>query len=631
MPITLLPEHVANQIAAGEVVEGPSSVIKELVENSIDAGADTIKIEISDQLRKIKVFDNGCGMSADDLDLAFKRHATSKITKIEDIYSLNTNGFRGEALASIASISKVTCITKQDTQEHAYKLYIDENGEQKTLTGAGTGTSIIIEDLFFNTPARAKFLKSNSKEQELIIDTLRSLAIAHLNIAFKLTIDGKTSVSTSGIKSNPGQDLISVISEIFSMDLSKDLCTLNYHTGDLKISGCISQIHRSRSDKRGIFVILNQRVIRCEVVRAAIHAAYKDLLKPKQYPYAVIIIEMPQKDVDVNVHPRKLEVKYKDTNKIYATVRDAIAKALAESFYASNQSYQTNLPDYNLINQVQIPDLTHTFHEAPTENLSSRIEPEELNCSYIDDSKQTNQNTHKFLARLGSIDIRITDEISSQGALSSQGNRTVFEVVAKTDNPSFKSIILKGDFSGEVWLRDKYLSLLQELADEILDQEIKKNHNELINQKPILPNRSRPQTKVAKSTLEKIWERDHYTCVYCQKALLNPHIVKKALKQTPRHLFRSDLGANNKVNTKHILLEHIATHDHHLPVSKFLILNTDERNLHACCSACNLRKSDSLAYKTWTPRPANAWENIDKNKPLEIAGLKFISATEMLD
>ena len=305
MAIKLLDPQVANQIAAGEVVEGASSVIKELVENSIDANAKRINIELSNQFRRIRIADNGSGMSSEDIDLAFKRHSTSKIDTIDDIYHISTNGFRGEALASIASVSKLTCISKRYQDEHASKLYLESGTEQKTLTGAAVGTSILVDDLFFNTPARLKFLKSNNKERNTAIDLIRSIAISHPEISFTLNIDNKVVLKSSGCNK-----LEQKIQEIFSIDVAESLYELKFNNGDLKVSGFISAPHLTRSDKRGIFTILNQRILRCPVMKSALDMAYKDILLSGKNPIAVINVEMPYSEVDVNVHPSKKEVKY---------------------------------------------------------------------------------------------------------------------------------------------------------------------------------------------------------------------------------------------------------------------------------------------------------------------------------
>lgn len=192
MSIKVLSDLVANQIAAGEVVEGPLSIVKELVENSIDAGSDSIFIEINKLMRYIKVSDNGTGILENELALAFTRHATSKISDIEDLFSIQSNGFRGEALASIASVSKVTCISRTKNANHASKFYTDGIREEISKTGAAIGTSVEVDELFYNTPARLKFMKANSREKQSIIDLVKAFAIFNPEISFELNIDNKS-------------------------------------------------------------------------------------------------------------------------------------------------------------------------------------------------------------------------------------------------------------------------------------------------------------------------------------------------------------------------------------------------------------------------------------------------------
>ncbi len=635
MPITVLPEHIANQIAAGEVVEGPSSIIKELAENSIDAGATKITIEVSKQLLKIQLVDNGSGMSPEDLPLAFKRHATSKISKIEDLHSLITNGFRGEALASIAAVSKLTCISKRKEDDHATKLYIENGSEQLTMTGASNGTNIVIDDLFFNTPARLKFLKSNTKERTNIIDIVRSLAVANPGVAFSLNIDGKSSVKTSGTK-----DVSKALVEIFSEEICDGLLPVQAAGGSIKVNGYTSKAHVYRSDRRGIFTIVNNRILKCYIIRSAVEAVYKDILGAGKYPIAVINIEMPREDVDVNVHPNKHEVKYQETNKLYTLVGDAVAKALADHRYESAQSFQPSIKDYVLSEQTKLADgtlnsalLTNSDHysrttkddlshkssilktaqeEVAMEMVSDNFGELEQRKSYREDfsfsspEDRLNVNARKFVSRFGSVDISITATKGLKTLISSLGNKTSFELVINDTKLSEQSVVIRGDFIGENWLQESYLAMLHNLGREILNREVLESN---FRNKPTKDAGSRPESKPSLKQLEEIWERDHYTCVYCEKLLLHPNTVKLALKEC---------SSPGKLN------EHLASYDHHLPASQAPELNKDTRNLYACCQACNIVKSNSLATKTWTPRVLDGW----KGAKLTIGDMVFTRPLE---
>ena len=622
--ISILPEHIANQIAAGEVVEGPNSIIKELVENSIDAQATKIYIELSKQLLKIQVIDNGVGMSREDLSLAFKRHATSKIQTIEDLQSLITNGFRGEALASIAAVSKLECISKRKEDIHAHKIYIESGKENITQTGAVTGTNITVDELFFNTPARLKFLKANNKERNLVIDTVRSLAIANSEIAFELKIDGRVALATSG-----SADQAKAIAEIFADDIYKKLIPVKQERNGISVIGFTSLPELTRSDKRGIFTIINKRIVRCYIMRSALEAVYKELLPAGKYPVAVINLNLDPALVDVNVHPNKQEVKYQQTNQIYTLVGDAVSKAISDSFYNSNKSFQPSIQDYARLNQPQqtdfnqalldnanhytkleerpySPSITQIKTEAAMGMIGSHfasLEDEPIRKSYVDDFSftETDPGSKKFLARLGSVEVSLLNSAQIKSQIASQGNRTFFTIVASDKD---YSVVMKGDYIGENWLKEKYISELDQLAKEILVRELDKLS---LGTKEVV-NRSRPNSSPSRSVLEKVWQRDNYTCVYCAKPLLHPDLVKQKLLD---------------VDEPEKLQSHLASYDHHLPASQFPALNKDERNLYASCVACNLKKSDSIASQTWSPTVSNAWQEISKENPLRISNLKF--------
>lgn len=596
MAIQILPEHIANQIAAGEVVEGPSSIIKELVENSIDAGASRIDITISKQLLKIQVVDNGFGMSREDLSLAFKRHATSKLRTIEDLYQLMTNGFRGEALASIAAVSKLTCISKRAEDEHASKIYIENEQQVLSQTGAATGTKIIVDDLFFNTPARLKFLKSNNKERNLLVDLVRGLALANTTVAFSLTIDERNILKTTASAS-----LQTCIGEIFSESICDGMLKLDMERAGIQVSGFSSQLHVTRSDKRGIFTIVNNRLVSCYILRSALEAVYRELLPPGKSPIAVIQLTIDPADVDVNVHPNKKELKYKDTNKVYSLVGDAVAKALADHRYDSQESFQPSFQEHQARQSsfVPIQSSEPIVERVPAQQIS--FKQFEYKAPIVNEAEKLSSDSRKFISRFGSLDVSLLSGTSLETVIDSLGNKTSFELVTKND---MQSVLMRGDFIGENWLKDKYLAFLSELGEQILErQQLQANFS-----RPKFEPKSRPKVKPRLSQLEEIWQRDNYTCVYCGKALLHPELVKESL--------------GNCADPKE-LNSHLASYDHQEAASKAPELNLDSRNLFACCQQCNIQKSDSLATKTWAPRIQDAWSTA-----LTIAGLKFNSPSK---
>lgn len=323
--IIQLSKHLINQIAAGEVIEKPFSVVKELVENSIDAGATKISIEISNECRNIRIADNGSGIHPDDIMLAFAKHATSKIATSEDLYSVKTMGFRGEALASIISISKLTCITRTKDFDYGTKVECENSEVKQSKTGCAIGTIMEVKDLFYNIPARLKFLKSAKTEFAYINELVQSLALVHPEISFELKNLNKTVLKTTG-----QGDTLQTVKEIFSEDISKNLRPVlkTDKISGLKISGYVSTPDYTRSSKKDYYTYVNARIVKCPVFQKSIDMAYKDLIGSR-YPFIILNLELPPEDVDVNVHPSKKEVRYKNPNQIFNFIHSSIDMALS--------------------------------------------------------------------------------------------------------------------------------------------------------------------------------------------------------------------------------------------------------------------------------------------------------------
>lgn len=323
--IIQLSKNVINQIAAGEVIERPYSVVKELVENSIDAGATKISIEISNECRNIRVADNGSGIHPDDIILAFSKHATSKIETGEDLYNVHTMGFRGEALASIISISKLTCITRTKDCDTGTKVECENSEVKSVQAGCAIGTIMEIRDLFYNIPARLKFLKSEKTEFAYIYELIQSLALAHINISFELKNNEKISLKTTG-----QGDLLLTVNEIFHEDVSKKLLPV-YKTDELsglKISGYVSTPDFTRSSKKDYYMYVNSRIVKCPIFQKSVDMVYKNLTGNTRYPFIILNLELPPADVDVNVHPTKKEVRYKNPNQIFNFIYSGVNMAL---------------------------------------------------------------------------------------------------------------------------------------------------------------------------------------------------------------------------------------------------------------------------------------------------------------
>ena len=323
--IVQLSKNVINQIAAGEVIERPFSVVKELVENSVDAGATRVSIEVSNECRNLRVADNGSGIHPDDILLAFSKHATSKIATGEDLYAVKTMGFRGEALASIISISKLTCITRTKDFDYGTKVECENSEVKKAQTGCAIGTIMDIKDLFYNLPARLKFLKSPKTEFAYISELIQSLALVHPNVAFELKNNGKVTLKTTG-----QNDLAQTVKEVFSDEVVKNLRPVlkTDKISNLKISGLISTPDYTRASKKDYYMYVNSRIVKCPIFQKSVDMAYKNLIGSR-YPFIILNLEIPPEDVDVNVHPTKKEVRYKNPNQIFNFIHSAIDMALS--------------------------------------------------------------------------------------------------------------------------------------------------------------------------------------------------------------------------------------------------------------------------------------------------------------
>ncbi|MCM1003318.1 MAG: DNA mismatch repair endonuclease MutL [Candidatus Gastranaerophilales bacterium] len=326
--IVQLSKNVINQIAAGEVIERPYSVVKELVENSVDAGATKISIEVSNECRDLRIADNGSGIHPDDILLAFSKHATSKIKSGEDLFDIRTMGFRGEALASIISISKLTCITRTTEFDNGTKVECSNSEVKQTPTGCAVGTIMEIRDLFYNLPARLKFLKSAKTEFAYISEYIQTIALVHPEVSFELKFNGKTSLKTTA-----QNEQIQTIKELFSQDVVSNLKPVlkTDKLSGLKMSGFVSTPDYTRASKKDYYMYVNSRAVKCPVFQKSIDMVYKNLTGSSRYPFIVLNLELPPADVDVNVHPTKKEVRYKNPNQIFNFIQSSVSDALRSS------------------------------------------------------------------------------------------------------------------------------------------------------------------------------------------------------------------------------------------------------------------------------------------------------------
>lgn len=401
--IVLLDDLTINKIAAGEVIERPASVVKEMVENSIDAGAKNITVEIKNGgISLIKITDDGCGISEDDMEIAFERHATSKIRTADDLQTVKSMGFRGEALASIASISKIEMVSKKEEENTAHKIVV-EGGKTIKFTEAArsVGTTITVQNLFYNTPVRYKFLKKDYTEAGYIEDAVTRIALVNKNIAIKLISNGKTIVQTNG-----NGDLKTVIYSIYGKDVAAEINEIEYEYEGIKVSGVVGKPVIARANRSNQLFFLNGRYIKDKNLTAASDQAYKGIIPVGRYGFLVLNLEMDPKFVDVNVHPAKLEVRFEDESKVFKAVYHAIKSSLAQSELVENIERES------LENEKSVtPNLSNEISSSVSNNLNNINELNssnnsnnsyEVNNSNIADSNVNNINVSEEVGKYNS-------------------------------------------------------------------------------------------------------------------------------------------------------------------------------------------------------------------------------------
>ena len=419
--IKQLSKHLINQIAAGEVIERPASVVKELVENSVDAGSRKISVEITNDCRNIRVADNGSGIHPDDIMLAFSKHATSKIVNDEDLFDIHTLGFRGEALSSIISISKLTCTTRTKDYDTGTKVSCMESEVQTTQTGCAVGTIIEVKDLFYNLPARLKFLRKPDTEFSYIQELMQSIALANPLVSFDLKKNGKQILTTSG-----SGNLLQTIREVYSNTVCanlKEVLKID-KLSNLKISGYVSTPDFTRSSKKDFYLYINSRPVKCPIFQKSVDVAYKNLIANGKYPFVVLNLEIPPSDVDVNVHPTKKEVRYKNTNQIFNFIVMAIRGGLmnfnTKEEYSSQDIYTT--PE-------QSPNVTRISEYSQPEFFIKKDE----DSIYVSDKVITEPNKSPEIAQQRQfLDITQEQEAENQDTIIGQYKNT-YILIEKPD------------------------------------------------------------------------------------------------------------------------------------------------------------------------------------------------------
>lgn len=407
--IKQLSKHIINQIAAGEVIERPMSIVKEFVENSIDAHATKIEIAICNKCLNIRVADNGTGIDEEDIELAFSKHATSKIETTEDLFNVNSLGFRGEALASIISVSKLSCTTKTADTENGIKVECENSETKKSVCACANGTIMDVKDLFYNTPARLKFLKNEKTELSYITEFIQAIALSFPQISFHLLNENNTVLKTSG-----SGDILTTIGEIYTSAITKELKEIDMYDlmSKIKVKGYASTPDYTRASKKSMYIFVNNRVVKCPIIQKAISNAYKALLPQGKYPFIVIYLELPTSDIDVNAHPTKKEIRYKNPNQIYGIVYSAILKAI-NSYSVSSH---TNFSQYNNSNYQNIAESIQTdyspnfqpqevFAENSTTNFNANVPETFVNhTTENDDYVISNVNQQAFNLEIQEIE-----------------------------------------------------------------------------------------------------------------------------------------------------------------------------------------------------------------------------------
>jgi len=463
--INVLPKNIADLIAAGEVVERPSSVIKEFLENSIDAGSKNITVEIKNGGKTyIRVTDNGCGIEKDDVRKAFLSHATSKINSADDLDSIRTLGFRGEALPSISAVAKVELLTRTENEEigTSYKIF---GGEEIELTEAGcpVGTTLIVRDLFFNIPARMKFLKKDVQEGNYIAAILEKIAVSYPNISFKFIRDGKLNFSTPG-----DGDLKSAVYAVFGKEYTEGLLHAEYEGNGIKVTGFAGKPTAGRGSRSGQHFFVNGRYVKSPMCITALETAYKNSIMSGKFPTCVIFINLPFSAVDVNVHPAKTEVRFFEEKKVFDAVYGAALNALTQDTRpkATFSTAKVFMPEAIKGEQLKITETENKPEKVQTEPEKIQEKPKEKSFTIVGKSFMKEQS------------------------FTTPVNETVVKEEPKT----------------KITLNSREAEPLDFLKDEYLNNKNEKQINLSINVNSVVSSAEKSEVQGIESTTEKVVE-----------------------------------------------------------------------------------------------------------------------------
>ncbi len=494
--IVLLDELTINKIAAGEVIERPASVIKEMVENSIDAGATNITVEIKNGgISYIKVTDNGKGIAQDDLEIAFERHATSKIRSADDLDTVTSMGFRGEALASIAAIANVEMISKTKEQDVGYKIVVQAGDVlEKEETACQVGTSITVRNLFFNTPVRYKFLKKDYTEAGYIEDAITRIALVNPHIAIKLINTGKTVIQTNG-----NGDMKSVIYSIYGKDVANAILDVDYKYEDIHVTGVIGKPEIARSNRSNQLFFVNKRYIKDKTLTAATEQSYKGLIPIGKFGFVVLNIEMNPAKVDVNVHPAKLEVRFEEESKIFQAIYHSIKDTLLKSELVADTSKSEEISTAINKRALSFDERLKNLRESKKENqqqgglFSFRKQNEKQIEEYTDEESKLKTNIIEDVFRSKNGNIEETDTLTekSEEKTDSQNTSSKIDYTKPLDTSDVLTQLKKMKEKIEQELQEKNIvpatlmdnSEEYKLGKENVNRNYDENNNENIENK----------------------------------------------------------------------------------------------------------------------------------------------------
>jgi DNA mismatch repair protein MutL len=468
--IQLLPDSVANQIAAGEVVQRPASAVKELIENAIDAGADKIQLIIKDAGKSlIQIIDNGCGMSVTDARMCFERHATSKIRKAEDLFAIRTMGFRGEAMASIAAIAQVELKTRRIEDELGTCILIEGSEViSQEACSANAGTSICIKNLFYNTPARRNFLKSNAVEMRYIIDELQRIALANPQVFFTMHHNGQE------VYHLPAATAKQRIIHLFGNNYNERLVPVEEDTNVVKLQGFVGKPEFARKTRGEQFFFVNNRFIKDAYLNHAVLMAFKELLPEDTFPMYVLFIEIDPAKIDINVHPTKTEIKYQDEQTIYAIVRSAVKRSLGRynitpSLDFDQENSIGHLVTLKPLEEIVAPTITFNpdFNPFNTDNRADREAPSLRSNGDYRSSPIPNWDTlYEISKKESNVQHQMHDEVSivaDEQELNKPSERQLFQIQNRFILSQIKSgfMLINQQAAHERILYERFLQQLQ--------------------------------------------------------------------------------------------------------------------------------------------------------------------------